>query len=466
MLIPRSIAGRLLFWQTAGVTVIMLTLGLILYVEIKEIVFTSMDRSLHSKVQIFSGLIHDEHGTVEMELSDIIAGDYVIPRSGHYYRVLKGDAVLAESPSLAGNNFSFAAGVARDADNNEGELFFSSVGPAKEPVRVLQYRYVAFGDTFEITLAESMSDGIAMVEAFRGFLLLVLPIGIMLLCLTAWRITRTALAPLANFTTTIEKITHRNMDERLDPQKTAQELTSLAVSFNDMLNRLHHVFESQKRLVADASHELKTPLTVIRTQCDVILLKERSPAEYNEAISGIRAETLNMTQLVNNLLSLARLDAGVMGGLKFMPVNVQDLISRAIRLTESMAVRKGVRVSVSAEDKLQVYGVQSALEEATLNIVENAIRYNRTGGEVHITATLNTTGQVTIEIHDTGIGVASEDNDLIFERFYRAAAVRGTEGSGLGLSIVKSIIEAHDGKITVISEPGKWSRFTLTLPSA
>jgi len=331
---------------------------------------------------------------------------------------------------------------------------------------VLQYRYMAFGDTFEITLAETMSEGFAMVDTFRGFLLVMLPIGILSLCLTAWRISKTSLAPLAKFTTVIEKITHRNMDERLDPQKTAQELSSLASSFNDMLDRLHHVFESQKRLLADASHELKTPLTIIRTQCDVALLKERTPAEYNQAIGEIRSETAKMTQRVNDLLSLARLDAGVMGSMQFAPVMVQELINRAVRMTEVTASRMGVRISVSADDRLKVYGVQSALEEAILNLVENAIRYNRTGGEVHIAATLNTTGQVAIEIHDTGIGIASEDNDLIFERFYRAAAVRGTEGSGLGLSIVKSIVEAHDGKVTVISEPGMWSRFTLTLPSA
>jgi len=331
---------------------------------------------------------------------------------------------------------------------------------------VLQYRFTSLEDTFVITLAETMSGGITIVDTFRGFLLILLPIGILLLCFTAWRITRTALAPLADFTNIIETITHRNMEERLMPHETAQELSCLATSFNSMLDRLHHVFVSQKRLLADASHELKTPLAVIRTQCDVALLKQRSVEEYCEAISEIRSESQHMTQLVNDLLSLARLDAGVIGSMKFVSIDLQNLISHAIRLTDPLATRKGVRLSVSLEEGLKLYGVQSALEEAILNLVENAIRYNHAGGEVQITATGYKNGNVAIAIHDSGIGIGADETELIFERFYRSAAVRGSEGSGLGLSIVKSIVEAHDGQITVASEPGKWSRFTLIIPAA
>jgi heavy metal sensor kinase len=465
-LLPGSIAGRLLLWQTTGVTAIMLMLGLIMYIEVREIVFTSMDRVLHSKAQILSGLIHDKDGTVELELSDIIAGDYVIPRSGHYYRVTKGSKILASSPSLTDDSFSFRPTGRDNTEYDSGELFFNSTGPANEPVRVLQYRYMAFGDIFEMTLAETMSEGAEMVDTFRGFLLVILPIGILSLCLIAWYIIRTSLSPVAKFNAVIKRITHRNMDERLDPQKTALELSSLASSFNDMLERLHHVLESQKRLLADASHELKTPLTVIRTQCDVALFRERTPTEYNQAIYEIRAETDKMTQRVNNLLSLSRLDAGVICAMQFSPVLVNELIYRAVKMTEKAASRAGVRITVSTDEHLKVYGAQSALEEAILNLVENAIRYNRSGGQVNISASLQRTGEVAIVINDTGIGIADEDREMIFERFYRSKAVRDIEGSGLGLSIVKSIVEAHGGKISVSSEPGNWSRFTIILPLA
>ena len=462
----RSLTGRLLFWQIAGATGILLALGLFFYGELRQIVVSSVDRTLHAKAQIFTGLMHEEHGRVELELSEIIAGEYVIPRSGHYYRVMRGKTILAASPSLADDDFAFATEGAPAAVGATGERFITSRGPAGEPVRVLRYHYQAFGDLFEVTLAESLTDGLAMIGSFRQFLLAVLPLGILLLSGMSWWIVRKSLTPLGRFAATIETITHKNLDERIDTGTTVQELAGIARSFNEMLDRLHHVFESQKRLVADASHELKTPLAVIRTQCDVTLQKERSPAEYGEALNTIRSETRSITRLVNDLLSLAKLDAGLVDATSFAPVRVRDLAAHAVRLTAPLASRQEVRVTVTVDPTLQVHGGRSSLEEAVLNLVENAVRYNRPGGEVRLTVAPYESGPIAIEVHDTGIGISAADRERIFERFYRASAVRSSDGSGLGLSIVKAIIETHGGRILVASNPGVGSSFTILLPAA
>jgi heavy metal sensor kinase len=464
-LLPRSIAGRLLLWQIAGVTTILMALGLFFYGELKQIVVSSVDRTLHAKAQIFTGLLHEEHGIVELELSEIIAGEYVIPRSGHYYRVMKGNRLLAASPSLVDGNFTFApTGDFTNARNSE-EKYISATGPTGEPVRVLQYHYLAFGTTFEIILAESLAGGLGMIDTFRRFLLITLPLGILVLSISSWWIIRTGLKPLARFSATIETITHENLDEQLDTNQTVRELSRLSSSFNAMLSRLNLIFESQKRLVADASHELKTPLAVISTQCDVTLQRERSPEEYVEAIRSIRMETRGITRLVNDLLSLARLDAGLVAVSGFAPVRLGDLATHALRLTMPLADELKIRVTVEIDDVLEVPGVRSALEEALLNLVENGIRYNRAGGEVKITATPSENGEIVVAVRDTGNGICSADMERIFERFYRAAAVRSNDGSGLGLSIVKAIIEGHGGRITAESEPGKGSCFTLFLPA-
>jgi len=465
-LFPRSLTGRLLFWQITGAAGILLALGLFFYGELRQIVVSSVDRTLHAKAQIFTGLMHEEHGRVELELSEIIAGEYVIPRSGHYYRVMKDQMILAASPSLADDDFAFIPNVTLSGVGATGERFFTSHGPAGEPVRVLQYQYQAFGDLFEVTLAESLTGGLAMIDTFRQFLLAALPLGILLLSLMSWWIVRKSLTPLGRFSATIETITHKNLDERIDTGTTVRELAGIARSFNDMLDRLGHVFESQKRLVADASHELKTPLAIIRTQCDVTLHKERSTDEYGEALRTIRTETRNITLLVNDLLSLAKLDAGLMASTCFAPVRVRDLADHAVRLTAPLATRHEVRVTVAVDNTLQVRGVRSSLEEALLNLVANAIRYNRPGGEVRINAAPHGNEQVAIEVDDTGIGISTADRERIFERFYRAAAVRSSDGSGLGLSIVKAIIEAHGGRILVASDPGVRSNFTILLPAA
>ena len=462
---PRAIAVRLLLWQVSGVTAILLALGLFFYGELSQIVVSSVDRTLHAKAQIITGLLHEEHGKVELELSDIIAGEYVIPRSGHYYRVIMGSTLLAASPSLVDENFSFGSSIANADSGSSGERYANAIGPAGEAVRVLHYHYQAFDTTFKITLAEKLTEGLSIVATFRTFLLISLPLGILILSCATWWIIRTSLAPLARFSATIETITHRNLDDRLNTDRMARELTCVASSFNAMLDRLHQVFESQKRLVADASHELKTPLSVITTQCDVTLQKERSPLEYAEAIREIRLETGNITRLVNDLLSLARLDAGLVAATEFSPIPVSDLATRAVRLTASLAAQQEILVSVMIDETLQVRGLQSSLEEALLNVVENGIRYNHRGGEVCIKASLLANQQIAIEVIDTGIGISQEDQERIFERFYRAAAARNNDGSGLGLSIVKAIIEGHGGRVLLDSEPGQGSRVTLLLPA-
>ena len=461
----RSITGRLVFWFFVCTSIVLILVGVFLYERIGNIVISSVDRTLHSKLQIITGLLHEEHGTVELELSEIIAGEYVIPRSGHYYKVITGKNVLATSPSLAGDDFDFAAPIPPAAANQLGESAYTSTGPDNEPVRVLRYEYAAFGKTFTITLAESLNDSFRIIATFERFLQVAITLSIILLCLTAWWIARISLRPLAAFSSTIETITHKNLTEQIDAETTANELTTLARSFNALLARLNHVFESQKRLVADASHELKTPLSVIMTQCDVVLQRTRSPEEYMDALQIIKAYSQNMTRLINNLLSLARLDAGLISAAGFIPVSIRECVGQAVEMTKQLADERRVQITTSVDETLFVMGTQTGLLEAFLNIIGNGVRYNREGGTVTVSA-VKQDDKAFITVTDTGVGIKEGDLDRIFERFYRADAVRNTEGTGLGLSIVKSVISAHCGEITVRSEPGKGSLFTVILPLA
>jgi signal transduction histidine kinase len=425
----------------------------------------SVDRTLHSKLQIITGLLHEENGTVMLELSEIIAGEYVIPRSGHYYKVITGNALLAASPSLANDDFDFFAPLSLPAANRLGESAFTSTGPAGEPVRVLRYHYSAFGKIFTITLGESLADSYRSIATFKRSLLFIVSLSILLLCGIAWWIIGRTLRPLQDFSATIERITHKNLAERIDAETTAKELATLAGSFNALLDRLHHVFESQKRLVADASHELKTPLSVIRTQSDVILLRERSPEEYVQAIETISSYAGKMTRLVNDLLSLARLDSGFISTHELAPVSLQECIDEAVETLRQPAREKDLRISSSVDRTFFVMATKPSLAEALQNLLENCVRYNRDGGAVTVSA-LQEGNQVILTICDTGMGIAQSDREKIFQRFYRAPAAQGIEGTGLGLSIVKSVIEALSGTITVQSEPGTGSCFSITLPLA
>lgn len=459
----RSMAGRLVLGLFAGAVVVLPLTGLFVYQEVGDMVISSVDRLLHSKRQLLTGLLHEEHGGIEFELSEIVAGEYVIPRSGHYYRVTSGAVLVAASPSLVDTDFVFAGAPSPGPALRDGELIYTSTGPDNEPVRVLHYRYPAFDMVFEITLAESISDGLAMMETFKRYLLGVVPLAVAALCLLGWRIARVSLRPLEAFSATIETITHRTLSSRIDDKKTVRELAGLARAFNTMLDRLNRVFESQKRLVADASHEMKTPLSVIKTECDVILQRPRSAAEYGEALRSIQASSRSMTRLINDLLSLARLDAGLLPEGKPAVCSVRDCVEQAAAVTAALAAERGIRVSVTCGETPSLLGSCSGLVEAFVNLLENAVKYNRDGGTVD--ATVESRGErILITVADTGMGIAKEDRDRIFERFYRASAARTKEGTGLGLSIVKSVIEAHNGTIRVESEAGSGARFIIELP--
>ena len=166
-LILRSITERLVAWFFLGTAVVLTVAAAFLFREVSGIVVGSVDRTLHSKRQMVTGLLHEEHGRIELELSDIIAGEYVIPRSGHYYRVMMDNAVLAASPSMVTDGYEFIPAGAATVNGSPGESMYTSTGPDDEPVRVLRYRYWAFGRNFDITLAESLTDGIAMISSFQ-----------------------------------------------------------------------------------------------------------------------------------------------------------------------------------------------------------------------------------------------------------------------------------------------------------
>ena len=230
-----------------------------------------------------------------------------------------------------------------------------------------------------------------------------------------------------------------------------------------MLNRIQKAFEAEKRLISDASHELKTPVSVIKTHCDVILQKERTKEELLETLKTIKTVSENMGKLIKDLLSLARLDAGILSPANFKNISLNECIQQAIQLTAPLAEKKQVSIKTSLVDDINIIGDKDRITEAFLNIIENAVNYNKDNGVVEITTSANN-NNVNISIKDTGIGIKGDDLERIFERFYRADASRSTEGTGLGLSIAKAIIEAHAGEIKAEGEFGKGSCFIITLP--
>ncbi|KJU81870.1 integral membrane sensor signal transduction histidine kinase [Candidatus Magnetobacterium bavaricum] len=463
MNIVRSIKGRLFLWLLCFTSGLIIAISAFLYHQAREIILQSIDETLHSKLQIIIGLLHEEHGTIELELSEVITGEYSIPRSGHYYEVIMGGNTLAASPSLVGYNFDLTSTTIERHDKRRNNIVYMSAGPGGEPIRVLQHDMVFLKDDFRVFIAEDISSQLTMIRTFRNILFAVIPAGIAFICVTGILIARASLMPINDFSSKLSKITHKTLSRRLDTDKEVVELAGLAGSFNAMLDRLQCVFESEKRLISDASHGLKTPIAVIKVHCEVLCQRRRSAQEYEEALETIKAIADGMERLVRNLLSLARLDSGILSVADFKPLRLNDCIESAIQIAMPTAKDKNIDIQNFMTTEVSIMADRDRLTEALLNLITNAILYNKHNGLVELSCIVQD-GLAKLFIKDTGIGIKNSDLQDIFKRFYRCNNHTDADGNGLGLSIAELIIKAHGGHIGVDSELNRGSCFTVVLP--
>ena len=276
---------------------------------------------------------------------------------------------------------------------------------------------------------------------------------------------RRSLGPLARMADHARRITAERLDERLSPDDAGLELNQMREAFNETLARLERSFGELRTFTANASHELRTPLTVVRSVGEVGLSQPRSPEEYREAIGTMLEEADKLSRLLNGLLALARADVG---GVKLRMERV-DLSALASEVVENLAVlaeERDQKLEVHVDGPVVVSGDRVALRQALQNLVDNAIRYALERTRIQVRVEKQERGAV-VEVRDEGPGISAETRDRIFERFFRGEASRSrqTEGMGLGLSIVKAIAEAHEGRIELDSRKGAGSTFRLIIPS-
>jgi heavy metal sensor kinase len=463
----RSIKGRLLLWVFCSVTALFCAFGWALHLKLHYVVEDSIDKMLHASLQLVKGLVHTHDGkTIQCESNEFIHGDYVLPDSGHYYKVFVDGDLVGYSFSLVDKEFDLTPGDPLFHNAKAQEWVYHTEGPNSEPLRVIRHDFVYLEKQVRIVVAEDMTESMNMIHRLANFFLVVMPLVIFIIGMISFVIASCSLRPLWDFSDTLEKISHKNLEERIEPDRQAVELRRLAEKFNALLERLRQAFEAERNLLGNAAHELKTPLAVIRAECDIALRKTRSAEEHQESLQEIRSVSETMLAQVNGLLTLARLDSGMLDASALQPVSLEDCVADAARLAEPLAKKKNVLLNISLNGGgLMVAGDKETLTEAVLNVIENAVKYNHPGGFVAVELHRRE-DQAEIVISDTGVGISEEDKARIFDRFWRAASVRSTEGSGLGLSIVKAVMQAHQGEIRAEAQNGGGSRFVLSLPLA
>lgn len=311
-----------------------------------------------------------------------------------------------------------------------------------------------------IALTKSLEETEEITGDINRFLMIIFATFVLATILLSLLISKKAISPVVTITTFVEQLKKGRITKNFENKVKGKEVERVIEIFNGVLENIRNLSETQKRFTQDVSHEIRSPLTSLRGSIEVALRKRRSPEEYEDVLKSNLFDVIRLIRITDDLLFLARADNNI--------IEIRKNWFDINHLLKSMIDRvdhEGVRIVENYRDGLEYYGDINLLEQAFLNIIQNAIKYTPEGGTVTI-STEEDNNSVYISVSDSGIGIPENDIPHIFERFYRVDKERSRKlgGTGLGLSISKWIIDSHGGTISVDSTLGKGTTFTISLP--
>ena len=449
---------RLTAWYFAVLAVVLSAFGIIGYFAMRHSIRKTVDEELQVRAEGVHQLIEQtiQRGAKEdlpeglREHTELRAGGALLQVSDEQGNWLYRSTVMSDY------------GVPRPATIPKRATEFRG---RDVPLRIWSEKVSVGGQSYLIQSAFEMDD---FYEALHHFaLLLLISIPSLLVCAAAggyWISTR-ALAPVDQITQTARTISAQNLSSRLVVPNTGDELQRLSETLNGMLERLEAAFKKITQFTADASHELRTPVAVMRTRAELSLRKARSADEYREVIAEVLTELEKTSGLIEQLMFLARADSGA-ETLHFAATNVAEVLREACHQGSALAEAKQIAFQEHIPgESMWIQADASSLRRLFLILIDNAVKYTPASGQIEVSLHRND-GYAVAEVRDTGIGIAEADLPNVFERFYRAdkARTRESGGVGLGLSIGRWIAEVHSGTIEVHSSPGRGSTFQIRLP--
>jgi heavy metal sensor kinase len=477
-----TVRGRLTVWYTTAMGLTLAVFAVVLYLARRSGSFQDLDARLQSEADLTAGILAESYRArgelVEQDsagrpvlISDVAALLEVVPDfliiTHAEGKVLFGSA---DARALTFNEFEQLRQLLQPPVTGRAAGAVVLV-PSGQRIRWLARPLAGAGPQFGGILAGADTRPAELAPAdLVSTMLLILPFAFLMTVLVGAWIARRALQPVADIITEVREITDgRTLHRRLPVPMVRDELTRLAETLNEMMSRLERSFAALRRFTADASHELKTPLTVLRSGVERALRTEGLPRDTLATLEETLQEVNRMTELVDALLTLARADEG-RAPLHREPVDLRAIVEEAQETGELLAEQAGVTMEVRAPDEPVIVPVdRTRVRQLLLNLLTNAVKYTPPGGSVSVELARDD-GRVIIAVTDTGVGIAPGDLPHIFDRFWRADTARTRTGerpgAGLGLAICKWIAEAHGGTIDAASRPGRGSRFTVTLPAS
>jgi heavy metal sensor kinase len=327
---------------------------------------------------------------------------------------------------------------------------------------------IAGGRNYKLVVLQSLHAQHEMMEDIRNTFFWAIPMALLVAGVGGYFLARKSLAPVAAMAAQARGMGAANLHDRLAVLNARDELGQLAVTFNQLLDRLEESFERQRRFMSDASHELRTPVAILHGETEVTLSRaDRTPEEYRETLGILKDESQRLARIVEDLFTLTRADAGQYP-LQFQQAYLDELAADVMRRARSLAMAKKITLSASIEPELPIEADEALLRRMLLNLLDNAIKYTPEGGQVALECR-KASALYTLSVSDTGTGIPAELQPRIFERFFRADKARSrlegdSGGAGLGLSIARWIAEAHHGRLELTRSDATGTVFTAYLP--
>jgi heavy metal sensor kinase len=358
---------------------------------------------------------------------------------------------------------SFPVPLPPDSPRSSPHVLHDVSHPEHGPFRFMSGTVQGKTESWLVQVGMSLADYHHELAELRMVLLMILPVGLLAAVGGGYWLAGRSLAPVQRITSTAQTISAPSLSQRVAVPNPNDELGQLAETINGMIGRLERAFDSMRQLTADASHELVTPLTAVRTEVEVALRAERPPEQYRRVLASVLEEVERMSKLADSLLLLSREDARVVQTPKQV-IRLDALVQEVAGHMGAVAGESGIRMTVQELPAMTVQGDPDGLRQVFFNLLDNAVKYTSQGGNVMVRGLVED-NQIVIEVADTGIGIPCESLSRVFDRFYRVDKSRSRElgGTGLGLSISKALVERHGGRIEVESALGKGSTFRVVL---
>jgi len=479
----RSLRFKLTLWYVLILGILLISFSSFLYFTLSKSLHRDVDNKLSSLAKLIASESVSPLSKFGFEnIDQALETSMNLKPIGKFIQVLDESGNIGrKSDNLKNVQLPISLNALKSA--SKGLVTFEtnrSIG--NTPLRIITFPVVENNHVTKIIqIASSLEEVEEALNTLFIILMITVPLALMVASLGGQFLARKALKPVDNITQTARMITSKNLNQRIIPPKVKDEISRLIETFNEMISRLDHSFRQIKQFSSDASHELKTPLTILKGEVEVMLRKERTPQEYQQTLRSNLEEIDRMSQIVEDLLILSKADTGEIR-LNKEDISLTGILNEVVFQMSMFAKSKGLHLSTSNHHQdIHIFGDALRIRELFINLIENGIKYTEEGGSIHIA--LQKENEPFVEnqsdwaigekkefakiiVSDTGIGIAKEDQERIFNRFFRVdkARSRSQGGSGLGLSICKWIVEAHQGEIKVESELGKGSSFIVILP--